>query len=363
VLYHLARSVLFSLDPEVAHELSLKQLQRAYALGLARFACRTARPLPVTVMGLTFPNPVGLAAGMDKNGDHIDALGSLGFGFIEAGTVTPRAQPGNPKPRLFRLVSAQGVINRMGFNNRGVDHLVQNVRRQQAFRRRGGILGLNIGKNADTPIEQALDDYLIGLRAVYEHADYVAVNISSPNTRDLRALQQTRQLAALLAGLRDERRRLEDRHQRRVPLAVKIAPDLADQAIRALADTLVKHGVDAVIATNTTVARDGVQGLAHSGEAGGLSGRPLTARSTEVVGLLARHLQGALPIIGVGGIMEGADAAEKVRAGASLVQVYTGFIYAGPDIVADCVEAIRALQAAPASASARRGRRTPRAAA
>jgi dihydroorotate dehydrogenase len=344
VLYNLARSVLFSLDPEVTHDLTLTQLQRAYSLGLARFVCKSVPPLPVTVMGLDFPNPVGLAAGMDKNGDHIDALGSFGFGFIEAATVTPRPQPGNPKPRIFRLIPAQGVINRMGFNNDGVDKLVDNVKRQGAFRRRGGIIGLNIGKNADTPIERALDDYRIGLQKVYEHADYVAVNISSPNTKDLRALQGAKELTGLLAGLRDERQRLEDRHRRRVPLAVKIAPDLDDAAIPVIADTLVAHGVDAVIATNTTIARDRVAGLLHSEQTGGLSGRPLTERATAVVDLLARHLKGTLPIIGVGGIMTGADAVEKMQAGASLVQVYTGFIYSGPDIVADCVEALRAMK-------------------
>ena len=345
MLYNFARSVLFSLDPEVAHDLTLTQLQRAYRLGLTRFVCKVAAPLPVTVMGLAFPNPVGLAAGMDKNGDHIDALGSFGFGFIEAGTVTPRPQPGNPKPRIFRLIPAHGVINRMGFNNGGVDAFVENVKRQEAYRRRGGIIGLNIGKNADTPIERALDDYVLGLRKVYEHADYVAVNISSPNTKDLRALQGARELPALLGGLRDERRRLEDRHGKRVPLAVKIAPDLENSAIPLVADTLVAHGVDAVIATNTTLARDRVQGLRHAEESGGLSGRPLTGRATEVVDILARHLKGALPIIGVGGIMKGEDAAEKIQAGASLVQVYTGFIYSGPDIVAECVEAIRAMKA------------------
>jgi len=356
VLYSFARSVLFSLDPEVAHDLTLTQLQRAYALGLTRLVCKSVPPLPVTVMGLEFPNPVGLAPGMDKNGDHIDALGSFGFGFIEAGTVTPRPQPGNPKPRIFRLIPAQGVINRMGFNNDGVDKLVDNVRRQGTFRRRGGIVGLNIGKNADTPIERALDDYRIGLQKVYEHADYVAVNISSPNTKDLRALQGAKELTGLLAGLRDERRRLEDRHGKRVPLAVKIAPDLDDAALPAIADTLVDHGVDAVIATNTTITRDRVAGLLHAEQTGGLSGRPLTERATAVVDLLARHLKGTLPIIGVGGIMNGADAVEKMQAGASLVQVYTGFIYSGPDVVADCVEAIRAMPAKP-SRSPRSGTR------
>ncbi len=350
MLYNFARSVLFSLDPEVAHDLTLTQLQRAYSLGLTRFVCKSVPALPVTVMGLAFPNPVGLAAGMDKNGDHIDALATFGFGFIEAGTVTPRPQPGNPKPRIFRLIPAQGVINRMGFNNDGVDKLVENVKRQKAFRRRGGVIGLNIGKNADTPIDRALDDYRIGLQKVYEHADYVAVNISSPNTKDLRALQGTKELTALLAGLRDERRRMEDRHGKRVPLAVKIAPDLADDAIPLVADTLVEHGVDAVIATNTTIARDRVRGLLHAEETGGLSGRPLTERATAVIDILARHLKGALPIIGVGGIMTGDDAVEKIQAGASLVQVYTGFIYSGPDIVADCVAAIRALNATPTRA-------------
>jgi len=351
VLYNFARTVLFSLDPEVAQELTLTQLQRAYALGLTRFVCTSATPLPVTVMGLTFSNPVGLAAGMDKNGDHIDALGSFGFGFIEAGTVTPRPQPGNPKPRIFRLIPAQGVINRMGFNNDGVDAFVENVKRQKTYRRRGGILGLNIGKNADTPIERALDDYVLGLRKVYEHADYVAVNISSPNTKDLRALQGTKELPALLGGLRDERKRLEDRHAKRVPLAVKIAPDLEDAAVPLVADTLLAHGVDAVIATNTTLVRDRVIGLQHAEETGGLSGRPLTERATVVIDILARHLKGALPIIGVGGIMKGEDAAEKIQAGASLVQVYTGFIYSGPDIVAECVEAIRAMKAKPSPAA------------
>ncbi len=341
MLYKLARPLLFSLDPEVAHQLTLASLQRAHALDVARLVVRRIDPLPVNVMGLNFPNPVGLAAGLDKTAAHIDALGSLGFGFIEAGTVTPRPQPGNAKPRVFRLVGSQAVINRMGFNNEGVDRFIDNVRRQRSFRERGGIVGLNIGKNADTPIEHALEDYRACLRRVYDDADYVAVNVSSPNTRELRSLQSTRQLAALLDGLTDERKRLEDRHHKRVPLAVKIAPDLADESVPEIADALVEYGADAVIATNTTVARDLVRGRKHSEEAGGLSGRPLTARATQMVHLLARHLQGALPIIGVGGIMSGADAVEKMEAGASLVQLYTGFIYAGPQLVADCVDAIR----------------------
>lgn len=341
VFYSLARAALFSLDPEVAHDLTLKKLDRAAAFGIPRLLFRCADDLPVQAMGLTFRNPVGLAAGMDKNAAHIDALGTLGFGHIEAGTVTPLPQPGNPKPRIFRLIPAQGVINRMGFNNEGVERFVANVRRQPRFRAAGGILGLNIGKNAATPLERALDDYLAGLRAVYAHADYVAVNISSPNTKDLRALQGERELQALLAGLAAARGALEDEHGRRVPLAVKIAPDLADAAIAPLADLLVANGVDGVIATNTTIARDRVQGLAHAEETGGLSGLPLRERATKVVRLLADHLQGRLPIIASGGVMSGADALEKVQAGAALVQIYTGFIYAGPDLIADCVDALR----------------------
>ena len=357
MLYPLARSVLFRLDPEVAHELTLSNLDVAAGCGLTRVIAGRVSDLPVQVMGLTFRNPVGLAAGMDKNAAHIDALGTFGFGHIEAGTVTPRPQPGNPKPRLFRLVPAQGLINRMGFNNDGVERFVANVRAHKRFRAEGGILGLNIGKNATTPIERALDDYVAGLRAVYLDADYVAVNISSPNTKDLRALQRERELGGLLRGLRDERRRLEDQHGRRVPLAVKIAPDLADDAIPPLADALVAHGVDGVIATNTTTARERVRGLAHAEEAGGLSGRPLRERATEVVAKLAGHLQGRLPIIGVGGIIEGRDAVEKIRAGASLVQIYTGFIYSGPELVGQCVEAIRAADAVPAAARKRRATR------
>ena len=342
MLYSLARSFLFALDPEVAHELTLAKLDHAAALGLTRLVSRRVPDLPVQAMGLTFRNPVGLAAGMDKNAAHVDALGTFGFGHIEAGTVTPRPQPGNPKPRLFRLVPARGLINRMGFNNEGVERFVANVRSQRRFRAAGGILGLNIGKNATTPIERAVDDYVAGLRAVYLDADYIAVNISSPNTRDLRALQGERELTGLLQALADARRQLEDQHGRRVPLAVKIAPDLDNAAIAPVADVLVDHGVDAVIATNTTIARDKVKGLTHADETGGLSGQPLRERATEVIDRLARHLKGSLPIIGVGGIMSGADAVEKMQAGATLVQIYTGFIYSGPDLVADCVEALRA---------------------
>ena len=262
-------------------------------------------------MGLNFPNPVGLAAGLDKTAAHIDALGSFGFGFIEVGTVTPRPQPGNAKPRMFRLTRSQALINRMGFNNEGAEQFVDNVHQQRAFRDRGGIVGLNIGKNADTPIERALDDYRTCLRRVYDDADYVAVNVSSPNTKELRSLQSARQLDGLLTGLTEERKRLEDRHGKRVPIAVKIAPDVADSSVPEIADQLVEHEMDAVIATNTTIARGKVSGVKHADEAGGLSGRPLTERATQVVHLLARHLQGALPIIGVGGIMSGVGRSRK----------------------------------------------------
>jgi dihydroorotate dehydrogenase len=281
---------------------------------------------------------------LDKNGAYIDAIGSFGFGFIEAGTVTPRPQPGNPKPRVFRLPEAEALINRMGFNNEGLDRFVANVALNEGFTRAGGILGLNLGKNADTPIENALEDYLIGLRKVYplliQRPGYVAINISSPNTKNLRALQGAGELAALLAGLRDERARLSDRHGKRVPIAVKIAPDLDDAELPRIADALVAHGFDAVIATNTTVSRQGVSGLSHAQETGGLSGAPLRTRATAVIAQLAAHLQGALPIMGVGGIMDGDSAVEKIRAGASLVQIYTGLVYRGPTIVGDCRRAL-----------------------
>jgi dihydroorotate dehydrogenase len=344
MLYELTRPFIFRFNPELAHELAFGNLARAHALGLTRFLRPAVADDAVTVMGLSFRNPVGLAAGLDKNADYIDALGDLGFGFIEAGTVTPLAQPGNPKPRVFRLPQAEALINRMGFNNQGLDHFVARVRATQTFPAAGGVLGLNIGKNAATPIERALDDYLLGLRAVYpllvERAGYVAINISSPNTKNLRSLQGGDELTHLLRGLRDERRRLEDSHGKAVPMAVKIAPDLANADLPRVADALVEHGADAVIATNTTLARDPVAGLPHAQEAGGLSGAPLRARATEVVARLAKHLRGALPIIGVGGILRGADAVEKLQAGASLVQVYTGLIYRGPALVGECRRAI-----------------------
>ena len=341
MLYDLARPFIFTLDPETAHHVAFSNLNRAHALGLTRLLRPHVADDPVETMGLRFPNPVGLAAGLDKDAEHIDALADFGFGFIEVGTVTPRPQPGNPAPRLFRLPPARALINRMGFNNQGLDRFVANVR---ASRARHVVLGLNIGKNADTPIEKALDDYLIGLRRVYplllDRPGYIAVNISSPNTKNLRALQGGTELVALLKGLRRARRQLADEHGRRVPLAVKIAPDLDDAELPRVADALVDHEIDAVIATNTTVSRGGVAGLPHAEEAGGLSGAPLAARSTEVIRLLARHVKGALPVIGVGGIMSGDEAAEKLAAGAVLVQLYTGIVYRGPGLVGECRRAI-----------------------
>ncbi len=341
MLYDFARPFIFLLDPETAHDVAFKNLDRVHALGLTRLLRPHVADDPVEVMGLRFPNPVGLAAGLDKNAEHIDALANFGFGFIEVGTVTPRPQPGNAKPRLFRLPSAQALINRLGFNNQGLDHFVTQV---QASRARDVVLGLNIGKNADTPIERALDDYVIGLRRVYplliKRPGYVTVNISSPNTRNLRTLQVGAELVALLTGLRQARKKLADEHGQRVPLAVKIAPDLDDADLPRIADTLVKHEIDAVIATNTTLARDRVTGLPHGEETGGLSGRPLADRSTEVVRILAQHLKGTLPIIGVGGILDGQGAVAKLAAGASLVQIYTGLIYRGPPLIGECRRAI-----------------------
>jgi dihydroorotate dehydrogenase len=337
-MYGLARRLLFALDPELAHDLSLRALAAAHAAGAVRATAPRLPDDPVQVMGIGFPNPVGLAAGLDKNGEFVDCLAALGFGFIEIGTVTPRAQPGNARPRLFRLPQAEALINRLGFNNDGVEALVARVRAQAA--RATAPLGINLGKNADTPIERSGDDYAQGLAAVYPYARYVTINISSPNTRDLRTLQREGQFDALLARLVGERARLADRTGRRVPIAVKIAPDLADDDLRRIGDALVAHGLDAVIATNTTVQRDQVADLRDGRQSGGLSGRPLFARSTEVVRTLAAHLRGALPIIGVGGIFSGADAVEKLRAGASLVQMYTGLVYRGPGLVAECRRAI-----------------------
>ena len=333
-MYPLLRPLLFSLDPETAHHATLDALKTAHSLGL--LCAKHPAANPHTVMGLTFPNPVGLAAGLDKNGAYIDALAALGFGFIEVGTVTPRPQPGNPRPRMFRLPEAQAIINRMGFNNLGVDALVENVKHAKYQ----GILGINIGKNFDTPIEKAADDYLIGLRKVYTHASYVAINISSPNTKNLRQLQGGDELDALLQQLKIEQENLAELHGKYVPLAVKIAPDLDHDQIRQIAALLIRHSIDGVIATNTTLSREGVENLAHSDEAGGLSGAPVREKSTAVIRELAAALNGALPIIGVGGILSGADAVEKIQAGAALVQIYSGMIYRGPDLVGETVKAL-----------------------
>ncbi len=336
-MYSLLNPLLFALEPETAHHATLEALQKAHRLGVLPLLTARIDPDPRTVMGLDFPNPVGLAAGLDKDGAYIDALAALGFGFIEVGTVTPRPQPGNPRPRLFRLPEAQAIINRMGFNNHGVDALVENVKRAKYK----GILGINIGKNADTPIDHAANDYLVCLRKVYSHASYVTVNISSPNTKDLRQLQGGAELDGLLGQLKEEQARLAELHDRYVPLAVKIAPDLEGEQIGHIAALLKRYRIDGVIATNTTVSRAGVEHLKHGQEAGGLSGMPVRDKSNTVIRALAAELQGAVPIIGVGGILKGADAAEKMQAGASLVQIYSGLIYRGPALIAECAGALR----------------------
>jgi dihydroorotate dehydrogenase len=334
LIYPLLRPLLFTLDPETAHYATLDALKAAHNLRLQCPPRHTAKPR--TVMGLEFSNPVGLAAGLDKNGAYIDALAALGFGFIEIGTVTPRPQSGNPKPRLFRLPEARALINRLGFNNYGVDALIENVKRAKY----DGILGINIGKNADTPIEHAANDYLICLRKVYTHASYITVNISSPNTKNLRQLQGADELDSLLAQLKAEQETLAGLHGKYVPLAIKIAPDLDGEQIKQIAELLTRHRIDGVIATNTTLSREGVENLKHGNETGGLSGEPVREKSTAVIRLLAAELQGALPIIGVGGILSGADAAEKIQAGAVLVQIYSGMIYRGPELVTEVIEAM-----------------------
>ncbi len=339
-MFQLLRPALFALDPETAHHATLDALRTAHCLGTLPFVAKRPTDDPRTVMGLTFPNPIGLAAGLDKNGGYIDPLAALGFGFIEIGTVTPRPQSGNPKPRLFRLPRAQGIINRMGFNNDGVDALIGNVKRAKYK----GILGINIGKNADTPIEKAADDYLIGLRKVYAYASYVAINISSPNTKNLRQLQGSDELDALLAQLKAEQEKLAQQHGKYVPLAVKIAPDLDTDQIKQIAAMLIKHRIDGVIATNTTLSREGVENLPHGNETGGLSGAPVRGKSTAVIRQLAAELHGALPIIGVGGILTGSDALEKMQAGAALVQMYSGMIYRGWELVSECAAAVRQKQ-------------------
>lgn len=334
--YALLRPLLFALDPETAHRVTLQALKVLDRAGLPLRRAAAPAHCARRVMGIDFPNPVGLAAGLDKNGEFIDALARLGFGFIEVGTVTPRPQPGNPRPRVFRLPRAQALINRLGFNNEGVDRLVENVR-GAAYR---GVLGINIGKNADTPIERAADDYLACLRKVYPVASYVTVNISSPNTKDLRELQRAGELDHLLAALKAEQRQLADAHGKHVPLAIKIAPDLDAGQVRAIADALRGHTVEAVIATNTTTARDRVAGVANAEEPGGLSGAPLAPRASAIVRQLAGALAGEVPIIGVGGILGADDARSRIDAGASLVQLYTGLVYRGPALVAECVGAL-----------------------
>jgi len=339
--YALTRPVLFGLDPERAHDLVLDALSKFQRTPLQ---CAWAQPRvadPLQLAGLTFPNRVGLAAGLDKNGRCIDALGAMGFGFVEVGTVTPRAQSGNPKPRMFRLPEARALINRLGFNNDGLDAFVANVRRAR-FRSQGGILGLNIGKNAATPIERAVDDYLVCLDGVYPHADYVTVNISSPNTQNLRSLQDDAALDALLSAIQTRRDELARSHARQVPVFVKIAPDLTPEQVDALARTLQRHAIDGVIATNTTIARDLVRELPHGLEVGGLSGAPVLEPSNRVIRRLRATLGPGFPIIGVGGVMSADDAVAKLEAGADLVQLYTGFIYAGPSLITQAARALAA---------------------
>jgi len=341
--YALTRPFLFGLDPEQAHDLTLGAIAALQNTPAQCLWQQTRVDDPVTVAGLRFPNRLGLAAGLDKNGRCIDGLGALGFGFIEVGTVTPLAQSGNPKPRIFRLVEHRALINRLGFNNEGLAAFIANVRRSRSFRAGGGILGLNIGKNAATPIERATDDYLTCLDGVYPHADYVTVNISSPNTKNLRSLQSDEALDALLGALQTRREFLRQTHGRQVPMFLKIAPDLDEAQIQVIAATLQRHGIDGVIATNTTLSREAVAGHAHAAEAGGLSGAPVLEASNRVIRTLRQALGAGYPIIGVGGVMSGADARAKLDAGADLVQLYTGFIYGGPPLV---TEAARAMAAA-----------------
>ncbi|AMG58143.1 quinone-dependent dihydroorotate dehydrogenase [Pantoea vagans] len=333
MFYPIVRPALFKLDPERAHELTFQQLRFMNGTPLELFYRQNLPSRPVTCMGLTFKNALGLAAGLDKNAECIDAFAAMGFGFVEVGTVTPRAQAGNDKPRMFRLVEAGGIINRMGFNNLGVDHLVENVKKA----RFNGVLGINIGKNKDTPVEQGKEDYLICMEKVYAHAGYIAINISSPNTPGLRSLQYGEALDDLLSSIKQKQKELEKRHLKYVPLAVKIAPDLSEEELIQVADSLIRHQIDGVIASNTTLDRSLVSGLKHAEEAGGLSGRPVQSRSTAVIQRLSQELQGRLPIIGVGGIDSLTAAREKIAAGATLVQIYSGFIYQGPVLIKDIV--------------------------
>ncbi|RYY03029.1 MAG: quinone-dependent dihydroorotate dehydrogenase [Gammaproteobacteria bacterium] len=335
-MYTHLRDLLFKLDAETSHEFSLDLIGAAERLQLLKFFMSDIPPNPVEVMGITFPNPVGLAAGLDKNGDYFNALGLMGFGFVEIGTITPRPQAGNPKPRLFRIPEAQAIINRMGFNNKGVDHLIAQVKQ----RRYKGILGINIGKNATTPVEKAADDYVICMQKVYAHADYITVNVSSPNTQGLRDLQFGDSLNRLLETIKIEQAKLQVLHGRYVPVAVKIAPDMDSEAVSHVAQTLLAQDIDGVIATNTTIGREGVETFQTSEETGGLSGFPVRDKSTRVIRALYAELGDKLPIIGVGGITDGESAAEKIKAGAKLVQIYSGFIYRGPALIGEAARAI-----------------------
>lgn len=336
MLYSLIKQALFQLDPERAHELTLQQLRRITGTPLEWLVRQSVPTKTVNCMGISFKNPLGLAAGLDKDGDCIDALGSMGFGFIEVGTVTPRPQPGNGKPRLFRLTKAGGLINRMGFNNHGVDNLVENIKKSHF----GGVLGISIGKNKDTPVEQSKDDYLICMEKVYPYADYIAVNISSLNTPGLRTLQFGEALDELLQAIKNKQAALKAYHNKYMPVAIKISPDITEAELVQIADSLVRHNIDGVIATNTTTGRELVQGLDHGCQVGGLSGRPLQLRSTEVIRRLSAELQGKLPIIGVGGIDSLIAAREKIAAGASLIQIYSGFIYYGPRLIRNIISDI-----------------------
>jgi dihydroorotate dehydrogenase len=329
MIYQLLRPILFQLDAEVAHEFSLNSLKKAHNLGLLKLYSSDIPTSPKTVMGLNFPSIVGLAAGLDKNGDYINALSTLGFGFIEIGTVTPKPQDGNPKPRMFRLPTKQAIINRMGFNNKGVDYLVEQVKKANF----NGVLGINIGKNATTPIENAVDDYLICLRKVYTHASYITINISSPNTKNLRQLQQGSEFKPLLSALKNEQAALAEIHNKYVPLVVKIAPDLTPEDVKEISQVLLELKMDGIIATNTTISREAVSGIQYGDEAGGLSGAPLTKKSTEIVSMLHAELGDEIPIIAAGGIMNAEDAQKKIEAGASLVQIYSGLIYQGPELI------------------------------
>jgi len=342
--YALARPFLFGLDPETAHELTMASLARTQGTPLALAYLSSRVSDPIELAGLKFPNRVGLAAGLDKNARCIDGLAAMGFGFVEVGTVTPKGQPGNPKPRMFRLPEANALINRLGFNNEGLDAFLANVRRSSVRKpgAQGGLLlGLNIGKNAATPIENAVDDYLTCLDGVYPHADYVTVNISSPNTKNLRALQSDEALDALLGRIAERREALATQHGKRVPIFVKIAPDLDEAQVAVIAATLQRHAMDGVVATNTTLSRDAVKGMRHAEEAGGLSGAPVLQASNRVITQLRAALGKGFPIIGVGGILSGADAVSKIQAGADVVQIYTGLIYKGPELVTQAAQAIK----------------------